>query len=65
MGCEMADSYVVVSKSDPMKAGKSLEGKTRMSMRARKKLSRITCFHSKRGKAEAKGTCFVKVCEFA
>lgn len=37
MGCEMADRSVVASKSEPMKAGNSLEGKTRMSMRARKK----------------------------
>jgi hypothetical protein len=37
MGCEMADRPVVVSKSEPMKAGNSLEDKTRMSMRTRKK----------------------------
>jgi hypothetical protein len=62
----MADRSVVVSKSEPLKAGNSLEDKTQMSMRTRKKkLSRITCFHFKRGKTEAKGTCFVKVCEFA
>lgn len=27
-------------------------------------LSRITCLHFKRGRTEAKGTCFVKDCEF-
>jgi hypothetical protein len=37
MGCEMADRSVVAIKFEPMKAGNSLEGKTRMSMRARKK----------------------------
>jgi hypothetical protein len=37
MGCEMADGSVVASKSEPMKAGNSLEEKTRMSMRTRKK----------------------------
>lgn len=33
----MADRSVVANKSEPMKAGNSLEGKTWMSMRARKK----------------------------
>jgi hypothetical protein len=33
MGCEMADRSVVASKSEPMKAGNSVEDKTRMSMR--------------------------------
>jgi hypothetical protein len=33
MGCEMADRSVVASKSEPMKAGNSLEGKTWTSMR--------------------------------
>jgi hypothetical protein len=33
MGCEVADRSVVASKSEPMKAGNSLEGKTWMSMR--------------------------------
>jgi hypothetical protein len=33
MGCEVADHSVVASKSEPMKAGNSLEGKTWMSMR--------------------------------
>jgi hypothetical protein len=37
MGCEMADRSVVASKSEPMKAGNSLEEKTRMSMRTRGK----------------------------
>ncbi|KRE98163.1 hypothetical protein ASG89_03840 [Paenibacillus sp. Soil766] len=70
----MADRSVVASKSEPMKAGNRLEDKTQMSMRGvffleqfkavEKKSSRITCFHSKRGKTEAKGTCFVKDCEF-
>jgi hypothetical protein len=35
MGCEMADCSVVASKSEPMKAGNSVEGKTWMSMRKR------------------------------
>lgn len=70
----MADGSVVASKSEPMKAGNSVEGKTWMSMRIEKTcearrlsklVSRITCFHFKRGKTEAKGTCFVKVCEFS
>jgi hypothetical protein len=56
MGCEMADCPVVARKSEPMKAGDGVEGKTWMSMR----ISRITCFHLKRGKSEAKGACFVK-----
>ncbi|WP_307446124.1 MULTISPECIES: hypothetical protein [unclassified Paenibacillus] len=34
---EMADRSVVASKSELMKAGNSLEGKIRMSIRARKK----------------------------
>lgn len=67
----MADRFVVVSKFGPMKAGNSLDEKTRMSMRlifferqlVRKKWCRIPCSHSKRGETEAKGTCFVKACE--
>ena len=61
MGCEMADRSVVASKSEPMKAGNRPEDNARMSMRK----SRITCFYFKRGKTEAKGVCFVKVCEFS
>jgi hypothetical protein len=33
MSCEMAVRSVVANKSEPMKAGNSLEGKTWMSMR--------------------------------
>jgi hypothetical protein len=56
-----------------MKAGNRLEDNAWMSMRGffftrqegQVKPSRITCFRFKRGKTEAKGTCFVKVCEFS
>ncbi|MEX2461440.1 MAG: hypothetical protein WD469_09145 [Paenibacillaceae bacterium] len=67
---EMADRSVVVSKSEPMKAGNSMEGKTWMSMRGlffyagskREKMpSCITCFHFNRGKTEAKGTCLPRM----
>lgn len=74
----MADRSVVVSKSGPMKAGNRLEEKTRTSMRLgiffflearsqkkKKKWCRIPCSHSKRGETEAKGTCFVKDCEYS
>ncbi|KRF31810.1 hypothetical protein [Paenibacillus sp. Soil787] len=37
MSCKMADRSVVVNKSEPMKAGNSLEDKTWMSIRERKK----------------------------
>jgi hypothetical protein len=40
----MAVRSVVANKSEPMKAGNSLEGKTWMSMRARKK--KITQSHN-------------------
>lgn len=59
MGCEMADRPVVARKSEPMKAGDSMEGKTRMSVRRVAQPASA----SKGRKTEAKGTCFVKVCE--
>jgi hypothetical protein len=56
MVLQVADCSVVVNKSEPMKAGDSLEEKTQMKVCAI-----ILPTRSQKELIEAKGTCFVKV----